>query len=74
MLRFTWPGAGVHGTLPIPQKLREGWECRGGITGCASVSHARSKAESPPEQCEHQARAFSDPHPSDTSSVTAQCL
>lgn len=45
-----------------PGRLWDGWGCPGsGVTGCASVSHAQSWAESPPQWCEHQVRSFLRP-------------
>lgn len=43
-------------------RLWDGCWCPGsGVTGCASVSHAQSWAESPPQWCEHQVRSFLRP-------------
>lgn len=45
-----------------PGRLWGGCGCPGsGVTGCASVSHAQSWAESPPQWCEHQVRSFLRP-------------
>lgn len=68
-------GAGTRGTLPVPQRLWEGWGRHGsGITGCASVSHARVGLSHCQGGGSIRPGAFSVPRPGDTGSVKSRCL